>query len=80
MADLKKILEEIAKGIVDTPDAVEVSEEQNEEDGSVILTLHVASGDMGKVIGKQGRIARAIRLVLRAAAGANDRKVDVEIR
>ena len=79
MADLKKILEEIAKGIVDTPDAVEVTEEQGETDGSVILTLHVAPEDMGKVIGKQGRIARAIRLILRAAAGVSDRKVDVEI-
>ena len=80
MADLKKILEDIAKGIVDAPDAVEVTEEAGEDGDSVILTLHVAPEDMGKVIGKQGRIARAIRLVLRAAAGASGRKVDVDIR
>ena len=80
MADLKKILEEIAKSIVDAPDAVEVIEEAGEEEDEVLLTLHVAPEDMGKVIGKQGRIARAIRLVLRAAAAASDRRVDVEIR
>ena len=76
--ELKKVLTDIVCAIVDQPDKVQVSEE---EDGSVlVLVLTVAPDDMGKVIGKHGRIAKAIRLVIKAAAVGSDRRVDVEIR
>ena len=67
----------IAKNLVEFPNAVAVEEEQR--DGSVVLKLRVASEDMGKVIGKQGRIAKAIRTVVKAAAIHNEKKVIVEI-
>ncbi len=78
MTDLKETLCGIAKAIVDNPEAVYV--EENIEGKRVNLTLHVAEDDMGMVIGKQGRIAKAIRTVMRAAASADNRDVNVEIR
>ncbi len=78
MLDLKQILTDIAKSIVDEPDEVTVI--QNENGNSVVLTLSVASQDMGKVIGRNGRIAKAIRTVMKAAANADGKKVTVEIR
>jgi predicted RNA-binding protein YlqC (UPF0109 family) len=78
MTDLKETLCGIARAIVDNPDAVSV--EENIEGKKVNLTLHVAEDDMGMVIGKQGRIAKAIRTVMRAAASADNRDVNVEIR
>ena len=78
MTDLKEVLCGIAKAIVDNPDAVTV--EENDEGKRVTLTLRVAEDDMGMVIGKQGRIAKAIRTVMRAAASADNRDVNVEIR
>ena len=78
MTDLKETLCGIAKAIVDNPDAVYV--EESGEGKKVNLTLHVAEDDMGMVIGKQGRIAKAIRTVMRAAASADNRDVNVEIR
>ena len=78
MLDLKQILTDIAKAIVDEPDEVTVVE--NENGNSVVLTLSVASQDMGKVIGRNGRIAKAIRTVMKAAANADGKKVTVEIR
>ena len=78
MTDLKETLCGIAKAIVDNPDAVQV--EESVEGKKVNLTLHVAEDDMGMVIGKQGRIAKAIRTVIRAAASADNRDVNVEIR
>ena len=78
MLDLKQILTDIAKAIVDEPDAVTVAEENN--GNSVVLTLSVAGPDMGKVIGRNGRIAKAIRTVMKAAANADGKKVTVEIR
>ena len=78
MTDLKETLCGIAKAIVDNPDAVYV--EESGEGKKVTLTLHVAEDDMGMVIGKQGRIAKAIRTVMRAAASADNRDVNVEIR
>ncbi|MBQ6702622.1 MAG: KH domain-containing protein [Clostridia bacterium] len=78
MLDLKQILTDIAKAIVDEPDAVTVIEEDN--GNSVVLTLSVAAPDMGKVIGRNGRIAKAIRTVMKAAANADGKKVTVEIR
>ena len=67
----------IAKNLVESPDSVSVEEEVR--DNTLILKLRVASEDMGKVIGKQGRIAKAIRTVVKAAAIHNDKKVVVEI-
>ncbi len=74
---MKEVLELIAKALVDDPDSVSVTEVQGEQ--SVILELRVAEGDMGKVIGKQGRIAKAIRTVVKAAASREDKRVSVEI-
>ena len=78
MTDLKETLCGIARAIVDNPDAVSV--EESIEGKKVNLTLHVSEDDMGMVIGKQGRIAKAIRTVMRAAASADNRDVNVEIR
>ena len=78
MLDLKQILTDIAKAIVDEPDAVTVIE--NDNGSSVVLTLSVAAPEMGKVIGRNGRIAKAIRTVMKAAANADGKKVTVEIR
>ena len=78
MLDLKQILTDIAKAIVDEPDSVTVVEEDN--GNSVVLTLSVAGPDMGKVIGRNGRIAKAIRTVMKAATNAEGKKVTVEIR
>ncbi|AEM73996.1 KH domain-containing protein [Caldicellulosiruptor acetigenus] len=74
---LKDLVEVIAKSLVDNPDQVRVSEIHGEQ--SVIIELKVAPEDMGKVIGKQGRIARAIRTVVRAAANKDNKRVIVEI-
>ena len=74
---MKELLEVIARNLVDNPDAVTVSEVQGER--SIILELKVAPEDMGKVIGKQGRIAKAIRTVVKAAAIHEDKRIVVEI-
>ncbi|MBQ2891023.1 MAG: KH domain-containing protein [Clostridia bacterium] len=74
---MKELLEFIAKSMVSNPDAVLVKETVN--DTAVVLELHVADEDMGKVIGKQGRIAKAIRTVVKAAASHENKKVTVEI-
>lgn len=74
---MKEVLELIAKSLVDNEDAVSVTEVEGED--SVILELRVAEGDMGKVIGKQGRIAKAIRTVVKAAASRENKHVVVEI-
>jgi len=71
------LLEELARRLVDEPDAVRV--ESSEEDGTLVLRLYVAPDDVGKVIGRQGRIARALRTVVRASAGRGDRRVQLEI-
>ena len=78
MVDLKKTLENIAKAVVDDPDSVKVTE--NVSGNSVTLELSVAPDDMGKVIGKQGRIAKAIRSIMKAAASSTGQKVTVDIR
>jgi predicted RNA-binding protein YlqC (UPF0109 family) len=67
----------LARQLVDEPDAVRV--EELEQDGDVVLRLYVAEGDKGKVIGRQGRIVRALRTVVRASAGGTDRRVLLEI-
>ena len=74
---MKKLVEVIAKSLVDHPDEVVVTETEKEK--ATIVELHVAADDMGKVIGKQGRIAKAIRSVVKAAASKDDKKVVVEI-
>ena len=75
---MKELVEVIAKALVDQPDEVSVTEKK--EGRTIVLELHVADGDMGKVIGKQGRIAKAIRSVVKAAASKEDKKVVVEIQ
>jgi len=74
---MKELLEFIAKSLVDEPDMVSVNEVEGEQ--SVILELKVAKDDMGKVIGKQGRIAKAIRTVVKSAAVKENKRVEVDI-
>lgn len=74
---MKELIEIIAKSLVDNPNEVHVNEVQGEQ--SIILELEVAPADMGKVIGKQGRVAKAIRTVVKAAAMRENKKVVVEI-
>ena len=73
---MKELVEVIAKALVDNPDEVVVTETQKDEE--IVIELKVAAADMGKVIGKQGRIAKAIRSVVKAAASKEDKKVIVE--
>ncbi len=74
---MKELLEFIAKSMVSNPDAVSV--EETVKDNTVVLSLSVGENDMGKVIGKQGRIAKAIRTVVKAAASHENKKVTVDI-
>ncbi len=74
---MKELVEFIAKSLVDAPDQVNVTEIEAEK--SIVLELRVAPDDMGKVIGKQGRIAKAMRTVIKAAAAKNGKRVVVEI-
>ena len=74
---MKELGEVIAKSLVDYPDEVQVTETEN--DKAVVLELKVAQSDMGKVIGKQGRIAKAIRTVVKAASSKSSKKVIVDI-
>ena len=76
--DLKQVLADMARAIVDNPDQVSVEEEENES--GTVLTLKVAEDDMGMIIGKHGKIARALRSVVKAAAKIADKKVTVEIK
>ena len=75
---MKKLVEVIAKALVDNPDEVVVTETENDDE--IVIELKVASADMGKVIGKQGRIAKAIRSVVKAAASREDKKAVLEIQ
>ena len=74
---MKELVEVIAKALVSNPDEVVVTE--REDDKGTVVELKVAASDMGKVIGKQGRIAKAIRSVVKAAASKEEKKVIVEI-
>jgi predicted RNA-binding protein YlqC (UPF0109 family) len=74
---VRELVEVIAKALVDNPDAVKVNEIAGEQ--SIIVELKVAPEDMGKVIGRQGRIAKAIRTVVKAAATKENKRVVVEI-
>ena len=74
---MKEIVEIIARALVDHPEAVVV--EEKDEERMTVFELHVAQEDMGKVIGKQGRIAKAMRTVVKAAATRENQRVTVEI-
>ena len=74
---MAELLAELARRLVDDPDAVRVDE--IERDGAVVLQLHVAKDDVGKVIGRQGRIARALRTIVRAGAARQSHRILVEI-
>ncbi|MEW6771364.1 MAG: KH domain-containing protein [Bacillota bacterium] len=74
---MKELVEILAKALVDKPEAVDV--QLVEKENSIIIELRVAAEDVGKVIGKQGRIARAIRQMVKAAAGKSRKKVVLEI-
>ncbi len=78
MTYLKQTLYDIARAIVDTPDEVTVT--MTEDDNTVTLVLSVAPDDMGMVIGRHGKIAKAIRTVIKAAAVNTNKKVNVEIQ
>ena len=76
---MEQLLIRIAQGLVEKPEDVNVTVDEPLEDGTVVYHLHVAEGDMGRVIGKQGRIAKAIRSIMRASASRLEQKISVEI-
>lgn len=76
---MEKLLETIVSELVEDKDAIQVTVDEPNEEGVIVYHLHVAPDDMGRVIGKQGRIAKAIRVVMRASASRNDQKIMVEI-
>jgi uncharacterized protein len=75
---MRELVAELARRLVDEPDAVQV-EEVDQEDGTLLLRLHVAEGDVGKVIGRQGRLARALRTIVRAGGVEAGRRLQLEI-
>lgn len=76
---MDELLKSIAQGLVENKDEVEIKKDEPNEEGVTIYHLHVAESDMGRVIGKQGRIAKSIRTIMRAAASRLDSKISVEI-
>ena len=76
---MKELLVSIASGLVEDPSAVNVTVDEPNEEGVIVYHLHVAENDVGRVIGKQGRIAKAIRVVMRSAATRSEQKIAVEI-
>jgi len=78
VADLKGLIEAVARALADQPDAVSVKE--SDRRGTTVYELQVASGDLGRVIGRQGRTAAALRTLLSSAAEADDQKVSLDIR
>ena len=76
---MDKLLITIAKGLVEDKDAVSVTVDEPNEEGVIVYHLHVAAEDMGRVIGKQGRIAKAVRTLMRAGANRSGEKIMVEI-
>jgi predicted RNA-binding protein YlqC (UPF0109 family) len=77
-ADLKGLVEVVARALADSPDDVEVRE--SERRGGTVFELHVASGDLGRVIGRQGRTAAALRTLLQSASEASGKRVTLDIR
>lgn len=76
---MKDLLISIAQGLVEEPDAVTVTVDEPDDEGVTVYHLHVSENDMGRVIGKQGRIAKAIRTVMKAGATRTGEKVQVDI-
>lgn len=76
---MKELLEIMAKGLVNDKDAVKVDVDNINDEGVIVYHLHVSPDDMGRVIGKQGRIAKALRIVMRAGATRQNQKIAVEI-
>lgn len=76
---MEELLKTIAQGLVSDPDAVAITADEPNDEGVIVYHLHVGADDMGRVIGKQGRIAKAIRTVMRAAAIRRDVRVQVDI-
>ncbi len=75
---MKELLDVFARALVSDPDSVDITE-KSDEDGHVLLELRVAPDDMGKIIGKHGQVANAMRTVLKAVAGREGKKVSLEI-
>ena len=76
---MKELLTAIVSGLVENPEEISVTVDEPNEEGVIYYHLHVAENDMGRVIGKQGRIAKAIRVGMRAAANRQNQKISVEI-
>ena len=76
---MEELLKVLVKGLVDAPDQVTVTRDEPREDGTVVYHISVAEDDMGRIIGKQGRIAKAIRTIARSDAVRNNEKILVEI-
>lgn len=76
---MKELLMTITKGLVENPDAVSITVDEPNDEGITVYHLNVAQGDMGRVIGKQGRIIKAIRTIMRSAAVKNNCKVSIEV-
>ena len=76
---MQELLYTIVEGLVEDPSAIKITEDAPNEEGVIVFHLNVAPDDMGRVIGKQGRIAKAIRTVMRAGAGRQNQKIMVEI-
>ena len=76
---MKEVLEIIAKALVDNPDMVNITEVNN-EDNSITLELRVAENDMGKVIGRQGKIAKALRTLVKSGTKRGEKKINLEIK
>ena len=76
---MKELLTAIVSGLVENPEEISVTVDEPNEEGVIYYHLHVAENDMGRVIGKQRRIAKAIRVVMRAAANRQNQKISVEI-
>ncbi len=76
---MKELLIAIASGLVQSPEEIKVDVDEINEEGVIVYHLHVAENDMGRVIGKQGRIAKAIRTLMRSAANRENQKISVEI-
>ncbi len=76
---MTELLKTIVSGLVEDPEQISITVDEPNEEGIIVYHLHVAENDMGRVIGKQGRIAKSIRTVMRAVANRNGEKVAVEI-
>ena len=76
---MQELLKTIVAGLVENPDAIEITEDAPNEEGVIVFHLHVAPEDTGRVIGKQGRIEKAIRVIMRAGAAKSNEKIAVEI-